>query len=53
MSRMNALWNCKNPYQGKYNPENGWGDYEGLHHFVHNYWIACCEEPNAEIGVWR
>lgn len=43
-----------NPMEySKYNPENGWGDYEELHHFVYNYWIACCEEPDAEIGVWR
>jgi len=43
-----------NPMEySKYNPENGWGDYEGLCHFVHDYWVACYKEPDGEIQVWR
>lgn len=37
----------------EYNPENGWGSYEGLCRFVHDYRDACYEEPDAEIRVWR
>ena len=36
-----------------YNPENGWGDYEGLVDFVYNYRNACWDNPEAEIGVSR
>ena len=34
-----------------YNPENGWGDYDGLVDFVYNYRNACWDNPEAEIGV--
>lgn len=34
-----------------YNPENGWGDYEGLVDFVYGYRNACWDNPEAEIGV--
>lgn len=37
----------------KYNPENGWGTYEGLVCFVENYLVACKEYPQALVGVWR
>lgn len=40
-------------YFKKYNPENGWGTYEGLVIFVENYLRACKEYPDADIHVSR
>lgn len=37
----------------KYNPENGWGDYEGLVDFVTEYLRFCVLFPDAEISVFR
>ena len=37
----------------KFNPENGWGDYEGLVNFVEAYLQACKENPDAEVNVSR
>ena len=37
----------------KFNPENGWGDYEGLVNFVEAYLEACKENPDAEVNVSR
>lgn len=37
----------------KHNPENGWGDYEGLCDFVKSYLGACKEYPEATIGISR
>lgn len=37
----------------KYNPDNGWGSYEGLLRFVREYRDACYDEPNAELKVCR
>jgi hypothetical protein len=37
----------------QYNPENGWGDYEGLVNFVSEYLAACEANPEAEIGISR
>lgn len=37
----------------KFNPANGWGDYEGLLSFVRNYLAACQEHPDATVRVWR
>lgn len=37
----------------QYNPENGWGSYEGLVQFVKDYLLACIDNPEAEIGVSR
>lgn len=37
----------------KYNPENGWGDYDGLLKFVTEYFKACCRYPHAKIEVSR
>lgn len=37
----------------KFNPENGWGSYEGLMQFVRNYLKACEQFPGAEVSVWR
>ena len=40
-------------YYKKFNPENGWGTYEGLVKFIVNYIIACRENPEAVIEVSR
>ena len=37
----------------QFNPENGWGTYENLVHFVDSYLTACKENPEADIRVWR
>ena len=37
----------------KFNPENGWGSYEGLCNFVYNYRNACWENPDAELRISR
>lgn len=37
----------------KLNPENGWGDYEGLVEFVQEYLGACMANPDAVIRVSR
>jgi len=36
-----------------FNPENGWGTYEGLVSFVEKYLAACEENPDADVSVWR
>ena len=49
-------WNIllSNPEKFRaFNPENGWGSYEGLCNFVYNYRNACWDSPDAEIGVSR
>lgn len=37
----------------QFNPENGWGTYEGLVKFVEKYLAACEEYPDAEVSVSR
>lgn len=37
----------------KFNPENGWGTYEGLVAFVEKYLAACEEYPAAVVRVSR
>lgn len=37
----------------KFNPENGWGSYEGLIEFVSAYHHACVLNPDADIEVCR
>lgn len=37
----------------KYNPVNGWGDYDALVRFVRNYLSACEEYPDADVSVSR
>ena len=37
----------------EFNPENGWGDYEGLVRFVEGYLAACEMYPDAYVDVWR
>lgn len=36
-----------------FNPENGWGDYDGLVAFVAEYIGACERWPDAAVGVSR
>lgn len=36
-----------------FNPENGWGSYEGLCNFVESYLAACRAEPDADVRVSR
>jgi len=37
----------------QWNPENGWGSYEGLVEFVREYLAACVENPDADVRVCR
>ena len=37
----------------KFNPENGWGTYEGLCDFVYHYRNACWDYPEAELSISR
>ena len=37
----------------KHNPENGWGDYEGLVEFVSEYLAACRRYPDTTVSVSR
>jgi len=37
----------------EFNPENGWGDYDGLIEFVEGYLDACKEYPEATVSVSR
>lgn len=37
----------------QFNPENGWGSYEGLVDFVYKYRNACWDNPDAELRVSR
>ena len=36
-----------------FNPENGWGDYEGLLDFAASYLAACMKWPSADVEVSR
>lgn len=36
-----------------FNPENGWGSYDGLVDFVYKYRNACWDSPDAELSVCR
>ena len=43
-----------NPKKFKeFNPDNGWGSYDGLVEFVGKYLDACRKYPQATIDVWR
>lgn len=37
----------------KFNPTNGWGNYDLLVEFVGEYLTACEKWPDAEVSVWR
>jgi len=36
-----------------FDPENGWGSYDGLCNFVYRYRNACWDNPDAELRVSR
>lgn len=36
-----------------FNPENGWGTYEGLVRFVREYLEACRDNPDARVSASR
>jgi len=48
----NILMSEPNFYKN-FNPENGWGSYEGLCDFVYKYRNACWDNPDAELSVCR
>ena len=35
-----------------FNPENGWGSYDGALRFLRSWLQHCVENPKATIGVW-
>jgi hypothetical protein len=37
----------------QFNPENGWGSYDGLQNFVYHYRNACWDNPDAELRISR
>jgi hypothetical protein len=43
----------KPDYYKTFNPENGWGNYEGLVEFVKSYLKACIDYPDAVVSVDR
>ena len=48
------MWLVSRPQHYKtFNPESGWGSYEGFVKFVVEYLIACREHPEATIQVSR
>lgn len=40
-------------HYSKFNAPNGWGLYEHFVPFVEKYLVACVENPDAEVTVWR
>jgi hypothetical protein len=40
-------------YYKRFNPENGWGSYDGFVRFVQAYLAACQENPTADVHVSR
>ena len=36
-----------------YNPENYWGHYDNFVRLLPNYYRACCNWPEAVVGIWR
>jgi hypothetical protein len=49
---LNILMSDPQKYKA-YNPENGWGDYDGLVSFVCRYRNACWGNPDAELRISR
>ena len=53
---LNEGWNIllSEPEHFKqWDPENGWGSYEGLVDFVYKYRNACWDNPDAELRISR
>lgn len=44
---------CEEEHYKTFNPENGWGSYEGLLRFAGKYLNACKQYPEALIEVSR
>jgi len=44
---------CNEGHYSTFNPENGWGSYEGLVKFVAKYLNACSNYPHATVEVSR
>lgn len=49
---LNKLLEDPNKYK-KFNPDNGWGSYEGLVEFLINYLEACHNYPESVVKVSR
>lgn len=49
---LNILLSDPEKYK-RYNPDNGWGSYDGLVSFVYRYRNACWDNPDAELRVSR
>lgn len=49
---LGRLMSAPSVYQ-EFNPESGWGDYDGLCRFVFNYIKACQQYPDAKVKVSR
>lgn len=47
-----VLANDREHYE-QFNPENGWGSYDGLLEFTRDYLAACEQFPHAKVRVWR
>ena len=37
----------------EYNPENGWGDFEGFIQFISRLLVACIQHPDAKVRAYR
>jgi len=48
-----VLLKAKPDHFKQFNPENGWGTYEGLVNFVSEYLDACKAYPEASVSVSR
>ena len=48
-----AILNSEPERFQKFNPSNGWGNYEGLVQFVGDYLAACQRWPMAKVRIWR
>lgn len=45
--------NSSSDYFERFNPSNGWGNYQNLVKFITDYTAACIEHPKATIEVSR
>jgi hypothetical protein len=53
---LDEAWNIllsEPDYFKTFNPDNGWGSYEGLEKFVYKYRNACWDNPDAELRISR
>ncbi len=52
--RTGLAWLQTEPEHFKqFNPQNGWGDYNGLVEFIADYLRACTRYPAAKVRAWR